>query len=237
MLKEFIVCSLLHSFLPNYSITLLPQMVSQKILFFSSPRWSNNHSHSPNLPSSPPSIFISSDDDGEMIIDQPCFKAEKTETAYWTADYRPEIKEKLKKADKVCRNEKCGECEGYCEKDSGRCQINHSLYSLLSQFDTHSPYSSYLLYLLYMYQSARAICTATNVGTKAGGRIWRTGTIPILGHRSQDAPDMASTAKITVPKRSTRALTAKRRLKKYWIRTSCQQARQRRGDRIVPVKS
>mmetsp|Transcript_14128 Transcript_14128/g.30306 ORF Transcript_14128/g.30306 Transcript_14128/m.30306 type:complete len:444 (-) Transcript_14128:119-1450(-) len=62
--------------------------------------------------------LAANDDDGEMIIDQPCYKAEKTETSYWTADYRPKISEKLKKADKSCRNKDCDECEGYCEKDS-----------------------------------------------------------------------------------------------------------------------
>ena len=123
-------------FLPKCSTTLLPQMVSQKILFCFYTSLVGailTHAHRIHLllfPLLP--VFILLDDDGEMIIDQPCFKAEKTETAYWTADYRPEIKEKLKKADKVCRNEKCGECEGYCEKDSGRCQVNNSLYSLRS---------------------------------------------------------------------------------------------------------
>lgn len=53
-----------------------------------------------------------------MHLTCPLDQAEKTETAYWTADYRPKVKEELKKADKVCRNEKCGECEGYCEKVS-----------------------------------------------------------------------------------------------------------------------
>lgn len=62
--------------------------------------------------------LAANDNDGEMIIDQPCYKAEKTETAYWTADYRPKVKEELDKAKPVCRREKCGECEGYCEKDS-----------------------------------------------------------------------------------------------------------------------
>ena len=62
--------------------------------------------------------LASNDDDGEMIIDQPCYKAEKTETALWTADYRSKIKEKLEKAKPTCSKEKCGECEGFCEKDS-----------------------------------------------------------------------------------------------------------------------
>ena len=96
-----------------------------------------------------------------MIIDQPCFKAEKTETAYWTADYRPEIKEKLKKADKVCRNKKCGECEGYCEKDSGRCQINHSLHSLVSWFDTQPTYSSDHFNLSFIRMQGRFVLLRT----------------------------------------------------------------------------
>ena len=62
--------------------------------------------------------LAANDDDGEMIIDQVCDKAEKTDTAYWTADYRPKIKEILKKAKKVCRNKDCNECEGYCENDA-----------------------------------------------------------------------------------------------------------------------
>lgn len=62
--------------------------------------------------------LAANDDDGEMIIDQPCYKAEKTETAFWTADYRPKIKEKLEKAKPTCSKEKCGECKGFCEKDS-----------------------------------------------------------------------------------------------------------------------
>jgi len=62
--------------------------------------------------------LAANDDDGEMIIDQVCYKAERTETSYWTADYSPKIKEELKKAKKVCRNKDCDECEGYCEKDS-----------------------------------------------------------------------------------------------------------------------
>ena len=76
----------------------------------------------------------------------------------------------------------------------------------------------------------------TNAAGKAGGLILRVVLIPILGHRSPDAAASADTAKIIVPKRSTRALTATRKLRKYWIRTSCQQAGQMRDDEIGPVE-
>mmetsp|Transcript_27928 Transcript_27928/g.56539 ORF Transcript_27928/g.56539 Transcript_27928/m.56539 type:complete len:304 (-) Transcript_27928:1565-2476(-) len=63
-------------------------------------------------------------DDGEEIIDQPCSKAEKTDTVYWTAEYRLQIKDTLKR----CRGgNKCEECEE-CEDDDD-CKGNLVCYN------------------------------------------------------------------------------------------------------------
>ena len=57
--------------------------------------------------------------DGEEIIDQPCYKPERTETVYWVADFRDEVKEKIGKKDYDCsKKNKCKECEGNCSSDN-----------------------------------------------------------------------------------------------------------------------
>ena len=60
----------------------------------------------------------------------------------------------------------------------------------------------------------------TNAAGKAGGLILRVGLIPILGHRFPDAAASADTAKIIVPRRSTKAHTATRRSRKSVAITS-----------------
>ena len=57
--------------------------------------------------------------DGEEIIDQPCYKPERTETVFWEADFRDEVKEKIGKKDYDCsKKNKCKECEGNCSSDN-----------------------------------------------------------------------------------------------------------------------
>jgi len=59
------------------------------------------------------------DHDGEEIIDQPCHKPERTQTVYWVADFRDEVKERLGKKDYDCsKKNKCRECEGNCSNDN-----------------------------------------------------------------------------------------------------------------------
>ena len=59
------------------------------------------------------------DDEGERIIDQPCHKALRTETAYWVAEYRPRVREDLGLRDYGCTHPggRCGECMGDCDVD------------------------------------------------------------------------------------------------------------------------
>ena len=60
------------------------------------------------------------DDDGEPIRAQPCYKAARTETVYFEADFREEVKEELQKCKKDDRKKgKCKECQR-CSND-GEC--------------------------------------------------------------------------------------------------------------------
>ena len=59
------------------------------------------------------------DHDGEEIIDQPCYKPERTETVYWVADFRDEVEEEIGRKDYDCsKKDKCRECEGNCSDDN-----------------------------------------------------------------------------------------------------------------------
>lgn len=57
--------------------------------------------------------------DGEEIIDQPCHKPERTQTVYWTADFRDEVEEEIGFKDYDCssKGNRCEECKGDCSDD------------------------------------------------------------------------------------------------------------------------
>lgn len=57
--------------------------------------------------------LAANDIDGEMIIDQPCHRALRTQTNVWVAEYRAYIDEDLKQTN----DDKKGKCEGFCESD------------------------------------------------------------------------------------------------------------------------
>ena len=66
--------------------------------------------------------------DGEEIIDQPCHKPERTQTVYWTADFRPEVEEDIGKRNYKCSAKKrCKECQGDCSNDN-ECERNLSCF-------------------------------------------------------------------------------------------------------------
>ena len=57
--------------------------------------------------------------DGEEIIDQPCHKPERTQTVFWTAEFRHEVEEEIGKKNYKCfaKGNRCKECQGECHDD------------------------------------------------------------------------------------------------------------------------